>query len=278
MGISRATYYHRSVREKEQLQKDLELKEMIEKVHLLFPGYGYRRLRRHFLKQGQRVNTKRIKRVMKIYSIFATHTPTMKPRGTHTALKLRYPNLIRGLKVTGPDQVWATDITYIKLLREYVYLSAILDVYTRRIVGWAVSKNLGHEFCLKALQLAIRKRKPKAGIIHHSDRGIQYVCQPYVECLLKSGFKISMNSVGTPEENAYIESFFKTLKREEVYARNYQTMRNVIANLPKFIDEIYNLKRMHSSLDYQSPDEFEKQVMKLKPAERPALKIWGRLV
>jgi transposase InsO family protein len=182
------------------------------------------------------------------------------------------------MKLTGPNQLWATDITYIKLLKEFVYLSAIIDVYTRKIVGWAISRELSHEFCLKSLEIALNTHNPPQGIIHHSDRGVQYTCETYVQTLEKSGFKISMSRVATPEDNAFIESFFKTLKREEVYARNYEKMEDVIKQLPKFIDEIYNSKRLHSSLGYKTPEEFEAEIAKLKPADRPVQKIWGHAV
>jgi len=202
----------------------------------------------------------------------------MKPRGTNTSLDLRYPNLIKGLKLNAPNQVWATDITYIKLHRQFIYLSAVIDIYTRKIVGWSLSKTLDHKFCLESMKIAIKKENPPPGIIHHSDRGVQYVCEDYVKFLLESGFKLSMSAVGTPEENAFIESFFKTLKKEEIYFKNYQTLEDVLKNLPNFIEEVYNKKRMHSSLGYRSPQEFECDIKKLKIEDRPAQKIWGRTV
>lgn len=177
-----------------------------------------------------------------------------------------FANLVRGMKVTGPKQVWSTDITYRKLLREYIYLSAIIDVYTRKIVGWAISRDLSHKFCLDALKVAIKREKPPAGIIHHSDRGVQYCCEAYVDLLEENKFQISMSRLATPEDNAFIESFFKTLKREEVYARRYETMHDVVAQLPKFIDEIYNDQRLHSALGYKPPTEFESEILNLKPA------------
>lgn len=274
-GLSRSAFYKKSIREEKQLQADLEMKTIIDEIHEELPGYGYRRVREHLLREGKTVNAKRIRRVMKKYSLFSCVRKMLKPRGTHTELRLVYPNLVRGINLNGPNQLWATDITFIKLAKEYVYLSAVIDVYTRKIVGWTVSKDLSHKFCLKSLDIAVKRYQPKAGIIHHSDRGVQYVCQDYVRYLLENGFKISMSRTATPEDNAFIESFFKTLKNEEIYFNEYETMDDVRENLPKFIEEIYNTKRLHSSLGYKTPSEFEKEILKLKPADRPVQKLWG---
>lgn len=278
MGIARSTYYHLPLREERQRTRDLELRGVIEQIHLELPGYGYRRVREHLLRLGIRVNSKRIRRVMRTYSLFSCIKKLMRPRGAAAGVKLYYPNLLRGLKLNAPHQVWATDLTYIKLLREYVYVSAIIDVYTRRIVGWAVSRDLSHKFCLEALRVAIDKCGPIKGVIHHSDRGVQYACEDYIQFLLRHEFKISMSRLATPEDNAYIESFFKTMKREEVYFKNYQTMNDVAKNLPRFIEEVYNTKRLHSSLGYKTPEEFEAEVVKMKPADRPVQRLWGRAV
>jgi putative transposase len=278
MRISRATYYHRSSRDERQMERDMALKKVIESIHLELPGYGYRRIREELLRRGICVNSKRIRRVMKKYSLFSCLRRLMKRRGERIAKRLIFPNLIQGKRLSGPNQVWATDITYITLTREYVYLSAIIDIYSRKIVGWAISRDLSHEFCLESLKIAIKREKPPRGVIHHSDRGVQYVCEPYVDFLHQHGFEISMSAVGTPEDNAYIESFFKTLKKEEVYFKDYLTIKDVMMNLPKFIDEVYNRKRLHSSLGYKTPEEFEIEVLKLKPADRPVQKLWGRAV
>jgi putative transposase len=278
MGIARSTYYHEAHRHETQLKRDMELRDYIEQLHVDLPGYGYRRVREQLLLEGKQVNGKRIRRIMRTYSLFSCVKKMMKPRGGAIGKKLVFPNLVRGIKLTGPNQVWSTDITFIKLLKEYIYFSAIIDVYTRKIIGWAISKDLSHKFCLQALEVAIKRCGPIEGVIHHSDRGVQYTCEDYVDFLNKNKFKISMSRVATPEDNAYIESFFKTLKREEVYARNYETMKDVIKNLPRFIEELYNEKRLHSSLGYKTPSQYEKEVMDLKPANRPVQKLWGYAV
>lgn len=278
MGISRASFYHQPVRDEHQLARDMELRSLIEEIHLELPGYGYRRIREHLKRLGKMVNSKRIRRVMKRYELFSCLKRMMQPRGGAVGVKLFYPNLIRGLEVNGPNQVWAVDITYIRLQREYVYLNAVIDVYTRKIVGWAISRDLSHKFCLQALAVAVKKCDPPPGIIHHSDRGVQYACVEYVEYLKEKGFQISQSRLATPEDNAYIESFFRTLKREEVYFKNYQTMADVIKNLPRFIEEVYNTKRLHSSLGYKTPVEFEAEILSINPAKRPVQKLWGYAV
>jgi putative transposase len=274
-GISRATFYNESIKDAKQLSRDLELRDQIEEIHSELPGYGYRRIREHLKREGKIVNGKRIQRVMKKYNLFSCLKKMFKPRGGRLEVRLVYPNLLRGKKLTGPNQVWATDITFIKLMAEYVYLSAVIDVYTRKIVGWAVSRDLSHKFCLKSLDIAVKRYKPQKGIVHHSDRGVQYCCEDYVKYLLDSGFDISMSRTATPEDNAYIESFFKTLKREEIYFKDYKVFGDIKDNLPRFIEEVYNTKRLHSSLGYKPPSEFECEILKLKPADRPVQKLWG---
>ncbi len=275
MELARASFYHGSTREEKKQARDMELRTLIEEIHVDLPGYGYRRIRKHLLDRGIVVNGKRIKRVMREHSLFSCIKKLVRPRGAAAGVRLFFPNLVRGIKLNGPNQVWATDLTYIKLVSEYVYVSAIIDVYTRKIVGWAISRDLSHKFCLKALEVAIEREKPPKGIIHHSDRGVQYACIDYVKYLETNGFQISQSRIATPEDNAFIESFFKTMKKEEVYFKDYKTMNDVIKNLPKFIEEIYNRKRLHSSLGYKTPEAFEEEILKLKPADRPVQKLWG---
>jgi putative transposase len=279
MNLSPTTYYYKAKNDSLKcLESDTELRDVIEKIHSNLPGYGYRRIYHHLLKRGIRVNCKRIRRIMRAYELYSSLEKLMGPKGTRASVQLFYPNLIRGRIITKPDEVWAVDITYIRLRREFVYLNAIIDIYTRKIVGWAISKDLSHKFCLEALRVAIKNRRPKPGLIHHSDRGTQYSSEPYVRFLKAQGFEISMSKTGVPEENAFIESFFKTLKNEEVHCKDYDTMEEVVKYLPKFIDDVYNTKRLHSSLGYRTPEEFENEVLTLKPADRPVQKVYGRVI
>ncbi len=186
-----------------------------------------------------------------------------------------FPNLIHSLNLKGLNEVWASDITYIRVRGGFVYLAVILDVYSRKIIGWAISKTLDRSICLIALREAIQANQPGAGVIHHSDRGAQYASEEYVHLLKSNGFRISMSRKGNCYDNAFVESFFKTLKQEEIWIGDYETYEDVVRHLPKFIETVYNRKRFHSSLGYRSPTEFEALIKNLhSPADRPILSLW----
>jgi transposase InsO family protein len=173
----------------------------------------------------------------------------------------RYPNLIKGMAISRLNQVWIADITYIRIKTGFIYLAAILDAYSRRVIGYAVSTSLDTSLTLKALRMAVAERQPGAGVIHHSDQGVQYASAEYVEELKSHGFEISMARTGNPYENAMMESFFKTLKYEEVQLYEYETFDDVIARLPYFLEQVYNRKRLHSALGYRSPNDFEELLL-----------------
>lgn len=236
---------------------DKELANQIEQVLEEFPGYGYRRVTKQLQKRALTVNKKRVQRVMQDRGLQRRRkrrfVRTTDSKHSHRV----YPNMIRGVTVERPDQIWAADITYVRLVRGFVYVAVLLDLFSRKVIGWALSSSLHAELAVDALKMALQSRTVKPGLIHHSDRGVQYACEQYVEILLKHGLNISMSRKANPYDNAKLESFMKTLKTEEVYLNQYETESEARVNIGKFIEQLYNKKRLHSSLSYCSPVEFE---------------------
>lgn len=255
------------------MSEEADLKGQIEEIHIEFPYYGYRRIHEEILlKTGEVVNTKRIRRVMAKYELWPVYYKKFKVQTTDSNhSEPIYPNLIQEMGLDNINQVWVADITYIRIETCFVYLAAIMDLYSRKVVGWAISKKIDQDLCLAALAMAIERRKPPRGLIHHSDRGVQYASHAYTDMLKAHGIHISMSAKGNPYDNAFCESLMKTLKYEEVLLKNYETMTDVLLNLPRFIEEVYNKKRLHSSIGYKSPEAFESQLPTM--AERPILKI-----
>ena len=256
LEVSRSWYYARPP-EPERDEAAVALRDAIERLVLAFPGYGYRRVTHALRRDGWLVNHKRVLRVMHEESLLCQlrrrFVPTTDSRHGYPT----YPNLLREASLTGVDQAWVADVTYIRLPTAFAYLAAILDAFSRRCVGWHLSRQIDHTLTLAALEHALTVRQPALGLIHHSDRGVQYACAEYVGRLEEVGARISMARVGNPYENAKAESFFKTLKAEEVYLQQYRTFQEAEANLARFIEDVYNTKRLHSSLGYRPPAEFE---------------------
>ena len=262
-GLSPSSYYYRPKTDpKQKAMTDSDLRDLIEGIQIEFPRYGYRRVQKHLAREGMTVNAKRIRRVMREYGLCAEVSRTFKVATTDSDHPFGvYPNLMKNVQVTGLNQAWVADITYIRIRTCFVYLAVILDLYSRKVIGWAISRSLHRSLCIEALKTALEERKPPQGCIHHSDRGVQYACDDYVRILEEHGLRVSMSRKGNPYDNAFAESFMKTLKYEEVWLWNYETYEEVIERLPHFIEEVYNKKRLHSSIGYLPPEEFEQMII-----------------
>jgi transposase InsO family protein len=255
--ISRASFY-RSLQERVPLEESMEVRSAIQQVALEHRRrYGYRRVTAELRRRGMLVNHKRVARIMREDSLLAAQ-----PKQFVTTTDSRhdgeiYLNLARRMKLTGIDQLWVADITYIRLKAEFVYLAVILDGFSRKVVGWKLDRALTSRLATEALETALKTRKPPAGLVHHSDRGVQYASAEYIAVLRKHEMISSMSRPANPYDNASCESFIKTLKREEIYANEYVNLEQLGDNIEEFIERYYNQKRLHSALGYRSPEEFE---------------------
>ncbi len=262
LNMARSSYYYKGEKGLLHRKEDADIRDRIEKIVVEYERYGYRRVTAQLKRDGLKINHKRVQRIMQQEGLICK----IKKRWIRTTdSNHRFPvyqNLLKDVKVTGVNQVWVADITYIRILTAFVYLAVILDAFSRKVVGWAISLMIDTELTRAALQMAIQTKRPPDGCIHHSDRGVQYAAHEYVDDLNAAGMRISMSRKGNPYDNAQAESFMKTLKSEEVYLWDYKTFEDVKKRIPYFIEEVYNEKRLHSALGYCPPNEYESLVAK----------------
>ncbi len=258
-GVSRSGFYRwRQVQLDVASAADtMDLRDEMQRVALEWPCYGWRRITAELRRRGWTVNHKRVLRMMREDNLLCLRRRKFVITTDSNHSRPVYPNLAASLGLTGVDQLWIADITYIRLEIEFVYLAVVLDAYSRRVIGWALERTLEDDLALAALRMALDLRSPAPGLVHHSDRGIQYASQDYTDLLKQNKAHISMSRRGNPYDNAACESFMKTLKYEEVYRQEYRDLPEAHTSIERFIEKIYNEKRLHSALGYVPPVEFE---------------------
>jgi len=263
--VSRAGFY-RYLRGRSRVEEEITIRSAVQDIVLEHRWrYGYRRVTAELRAQGMAVNHKRIARIMQQDNLLAVRLEWFRPGQQHIRAVRIYLNLANRMTLSGLNQLWAADITYIRLACEFVYLAVVLDVFSRKVIGWALGRSLKAQLPVCALERAIANRRPPPGVVHHSDQGVQYACQEYMEKLRDHQMLPSMSRPSNPYDNATCESFLKTLKREEIYAGDYRDLGDLNQGVEEFIERYYNPRRLHSALGYRSPGEFEQEKAEAGP-------------
>lgn len=261
--LSESSYYaDPKLSRAEQEEWEADIRGKIEQIRFTFENAGYRMLLHYLKRNGVQIGERKLRSIMKKHRLHIKPKKRFVKTTDSNHKNPIYPNLLKEKEITGLNQVWASDFTYIRIENGFVYLAVILDLFSRRVIGWGISRRIDAKLALSALNMAILQRCPEKGVIHHSDRGVQYLSHEYTKRLKDNHFQISCSRKGNPYDNAFVESFMKTLKMDEVDLRKYRTYLEVIENVPHFIEEVYNKKRLHSSLDYCPPAEYEEKITK----------------
>jgi transposase InsO family protein len=255
--VSRPGFYRFATERPTGADRDMDLRDALQRVALEWPSYGRPRITAELRRCGWKVNAKRVYRLMREDNLLCVRKRKFIVTTDSGHGRKVYPNLAKNMVLTGLDQLWVADITYIRLAEEFVFLAVILDAFSRRVVGWALDRTLEDDLTLAALRMALARRTILPGLVHHSDRGSQYASNDYTDMLKANGISISMSRKGNPWDNAACESFMKTLKYEEVFRNEYRDLADALASLPEFLEKVYNERRLHSALGYLPPAEFE---------------------
>lgn len=259
-GLSRRRYYRLGATTAIG-EDNLDLRDQIQQVAVKWPSYGYRRITRELARRGVEVNHKLVLRLMRTDNLLCLRKKRFVTTTDSNHQLPVYPNLARDMRLTGIDQLWIADITYIRLQHEFIYLGVILDAFSRRCIGWSLERYLDHRLTMAALRMALSNRKVPPGLVHHSDRGVQYAAKGYTELLMSYGIVISMSRRGNAYDNAKAERFMRTLKYEEVYLCDYDNLADAKQRIKQFIESLYNRKRLHSAIGYVPPVEFEQMLL-----------------
>jgi transposase InsO family protein len=238
----------------------MDLRDAIQRIALEWPSYGRPRITAELRRRGWTVNPKRVYRLLREDNLLCVRKRKFVLTTDSNHGRKIYPNLAASMVLTGVDQLWRADITYVRLREEFVFLAVILDAFSRRVIGWALDRTMEDELTLMALRMALSRRSIQPGLVHHSDRGSQYASNDYTDLLKANGIDISMSRKGNPWDNAACESFMKTLKYEEVLRNEYRDLAQARASIPEFLEKVYNQKRLHSAIGYLPPVEFEAQL------------------
>ena len=257
--MSRAGFY-RWQQGSPAIDHDLDLRDQMQRIAVEYPYYGWRRMQRELAERGWAVNHKKVRRIMREDNLLCLRRRKFVLTTDSSHDRPVYPNLAGELELTGLHQLWVADITYIRLELEFVYLAVVLDAFSRRVIGWALDRSLEDKLTLAALRMALREREPAPGLVHHSDRGVQYASRDYTDALKEHQIRISMSRKGNPYDNATCESFMKTLKYEEVHRQEYRDLDEARSCIQQFLEKVYNQKRLHSALGYCSPAKFEQSL------------------
>ena len=265
-GVSRASFYRFDEACSTRVDRDMDLRDAIQRIALKWPCYGRPRITAELKRQGWKVGPNRVRRLMREDNLLCVRKRKFVVKTDSNHGRKVYPNPAVEMELSGMNQLWVADITYIRLEAEFVYLAVVLDAFSRRVIGWALDRTLEDDLPLQALRKAFEQRQPASGLVHHSDRGTQYASHDYTDLLKARGCRISMSHKASPWENGGCESWMKTLKYEEVFRQEYRDLAEARTCLDRFIEKVYNQLRLHSALGYRPPAEFEQVLLAQKQA------------